>query len=339
MYRFISAPTRECLSCHAATVVETADGRLLAAWFGGTYEGHPDVAIWTSTFDHGEWSPPVKLIDERDVPLWNPVLFRDADGVVWLFYKVGPTIPAWTGAFVRSSDGGRSWSHPKLLPAGLLGPSKNKPIVASNGEIVSGTSAESWRSWTCWVEVSSDGGRSWARYGPITAPGWNPSETGPGGPVSAAWADDDQQLILPQQYAGVIQPTVWEYARGRLRMLMRTTQHVGFVCVTDSDDFGRTWSEARMLEVECPNSGLDAVRLRDGRIALVCNPSATDRTPLSLLISADNGETWRTQSVLESGAGEFSYPSIIESRDGTIHTVYTYNRTHIRHAMIDRSDL
>ena len=104
------------------------------------------------------------------VPLWNPVLFRDAPGVIWLFYKAGPTVPAWSGFYLQSRDAGRSWSAPLMLPAGLTGPAKNKPITLSNGDILCGASAETWRNWTAWAEISADGGRAWTRHGPIIAP-------------------------------------------------------------------------------------------------------------------------------------------------------------------------
>ena len=222
-------------SSHASTVVELASGDLLAAWFGGTYEGHPDVAIWLARFDGERWSEPIAVADVAGVPLWNPVLFRDAADVVWLWFKVAPTIPAWTGAYIRSQDGGQTWSEPTFMPAGLLGPIKNKPILLSNGDILCGTSHESWRSWACWVEISADGGHSWAKYGPIAAPGHGTGVGGPvgdGDPVSARWDPASRQVVLPRVHRGVIQPTVWEYAPGRLNMLMRATQQVGVVCAT-----------------------------------------------------------------------------------------------------------
>ena len=329
----ISAPSTCCPSSHAATVVEVAPGRLMAAWFGGAHEGHPDVAIWGAQFDGDRWSTPEKIADEPGVPLWNPVLYRDSEGLIWLFFKAGPTIPAWTGLCLRSSDGGATWSAPTALPAGLLGPAKNKPITLSNGDILCGTSAETWHNWAAWVEISSNGGHTWSRHGPIAAPGHG--GTGRDDLVSATWEAGTQRLLLPQEHCGVIQPAVWEYAPGRLKMLLRSTKRVGVVCAALSDDYGRTWSAARRTTIPHSNSGLDAVRLADGRVILACNPVSEGRTPLSLLASADNGQTWPKRIDLETGPGEYSYPSIIQATDGRVHVVYTCRRTHINHAVIE----
>ena len=46
-------------SCHASTIVETSEG-LVAAWFGGTNERHPDVGIWLSRNIEGKWTTPVE---------------------------------------------------------------------------------------------------------------------------------------------------------------------------------------------------------------------------------------------------------------------------------------
>ena len=49
-------------SCHAPTIVETKSG-LRAAWFGGTAERMPDVAIWTSHLTGGLWSEPAEVVN------------------------------------------------------------------------------------------------------------------------------------------------------------------------------------------------------------------------------------------------------------------------------------
>ena len=125
-------------ACHASTVVELAGGDLMAAWFGGTAEGNPDVAIWGARRDAGQWQPPVELAREPKTPTWNPVLFHSGDGVLWLYYKFGPSPREWTGARMASRDEGRSWSKPEHLPAGLYGPIRAKPLVLPKGLIVSG---------------------------------------------------------------------------------------------------------------------------------------------------------------------------------------------------------
>jgi len=311
----------------------------LAAWFAGTYEGHPDVGIWLARCEGGVWREPVKVADEPGVSHYNPVLFRDRTSTLWLFYKIGLSVPTWTGMHRTSSDGGRTWSAPTMLPAGLIGPAKNKPITLSNGEILCGTSHETWGSWACWVEASRDSGRSWTKRGPIVAPGAGAYEASQDTVVSAIWDESSGKLVLPRHFAGVIQPTLWEHDPGRVKMLMRSTERVGYVCASASDDYGRTWSPAERVPIPNPNSGLDAVRLADGRILLACNPVREGRTPLSVLVSEDNGATWSRRVDLETGTGEYSYPSVIQAGDGRVRVVATHGRTQIFHYVLDPREL
>src|SRR5579875_2955359 len=76
-------------SCHASTVVELSNGDLLSAWFGGTREGAPDVAIWMSHRTPNGWTKPRQAAREPHVATYNPVLFHSADGLLWLYYKLG----------------------------------------------------------------------------------------------------------------------------------------------------------------------------------------------------------------------------------------------------------
>jgi len=302
-------------ACHASTIIEAADGSLLAAWFGGTAEGKPDVGIWLSrrakAGPYAPWSPPVEVAREPGVPCWNPVLYRDVENTVWLFYKVGENPLCWTGAYLISRDCGESWSAPVYLPAGLLGPIKNKPIPLSDGALLSPTSVESYRAWACWMERRSPAGE-WSKHGPI---------------------------VVPDQPMGVIQPTVVETEPRRVIALMRSTQAIGRVCRAVSDDGGRSWSPALPTPLPNPNSGIDAVLLRDGRIALAYNHTTDARTPLNVAVSSDEGLTWSTPVVLESEPGEFSYPAIIQAADGAIHVTYTHRRSRIAHVVTRPEEL
>ena len=153
---------------HASTIVEAPDGTLIAAWFGGSGEGHKDVGVWSSRKPQGDgWSPPVQLYKEPDQPAWNPVLFRGDGDTIRLYFKIGPSPRAWSGAYMKSTTAGEEWSEPVWLPAGMLGPVRAKPIRLASGEILAGTSLESYRTWSSWMEISADGGASWSKHGPL----------------------------------------------------------------------------------------------------------------------------------------------------------------------------
>jgi len=297
-------------SCHAATLAETEDGGLVAAWFGGTAEGEPDVGIRFARREAGGWSRSVEVARHQGVPCWNPVLYQAPAGPLLLFYKVGPSPLTWTGVLLRSGDGGRSWSAPEWLPAGILGPVKNKPHPLPDGTLVCGTSVESYRAWACWVERTPDLGRRWTRHGPI---------------------------VLPGHPFGIIQPAV--FGEGdRLAMLCRA-RDAGRIARAESADGGLTWSDAALLDLPQNNSGIDAVLLRDGRLLLAYNDTVTGRSPLNLAVSRDIGRTWAPGPVLEAGPGEFSYPAVIQARGGTIHVAYTWRRRRIGHAALAPDEL
>jgi predicted neuraminidase len=318
---FEKVPFREC---HASTIVELPNGDLLAAWFGGRKEGDNSVAIWLSRKTvGGTWSAPTAVASYKEVPTWNPVLFRDANDRIWLFFKVGPMEESWVGAYRTSVDGGKTWSEITYLPAGLLGPVRNKPILLSNGNVLAGSSKEAgmlrgashprpYWSWASWAELSKDGGKTWTIHGPIVYSGVN---------------------------FGLIQPTLWESEPGHIKMLLRSTELIGYICESSSTDGGITWTPAKATPLPNPDSGIDAVRMKDGRIALVYNHTKVDRTPLNLAFSTDNGATWGLPYVLEDAPGEYSYPAIIQSGDGKLHMTYTWKRKRIKHVVVDPNDI
>ncbi|TCK75731.1 putative neuraminidase [Acidipila rosea] len=314
-------------SAHASTLVELKNGDYLAAWFGGTAEGQPDVAIWSSRRTASGWSAPVELAREANVPTWNPVLFHAKNGRLWLYYKFGPRFTWWTAARRYSDDEGRTWSPIQHLPAGIYGPIRAKPLVLPSGVIVSGTSVESYSSWAAWVERSVDNGLTWTRIGPVTLPQLQAAP-------QVAPPPGEKEL----EPVGIIQPVIVSLGGSHLRLYARSSSQIGRICVADSKDLGRTWSAARPLDLPNPNSGIDLVRLRDGRIVLIYNDTSTGRTPLNLAVSTD-GEHFHNFAVLESSPGEFSYPALIQGSDGNLHITYTYNRKRIRYVVYPLSQI
>lgn len=305
-------------SAHASTLVDVGHGEYLAAWFGGTAEGRPDVAIWYARRTAKGWSKPEEIVREKGVPCWNPVFFHAKNGRLWMYYKFGPTVREWTAGRRYSDDEGKTWSEPEHLPAGVYGPIRTKPLVLDDGTIISGSSVESYGSWAAWVERSTDGGATWTRTGPITLP-----ELRTVHPVKEGESVSG---------VGLIQPSVISLGKQHLRLYMRSSQQVGKICISDSVDGGRTWSDARRLDIPNPNSGIDVIRLKDSRIILIYNDTPSGRSPLNLAVSTD-GEHFRDFATLESDPGEYSYPALIQGGDGDLHMTYTFNRKKIRYAV------
>jgi predicted neuraminidase len=298
-------------SCHASTIVETRSG-LVAAWFGGTAERNPDVGIWLSRVERGAWTAPVEVANgvqnpQLRYPTWNPVLFQPRTGPLMLFYKVGPSPSTWWGMVMTSTDDGRSWSTPQRLAEGILGPIKDKPVQLRNGDLLAGSSTEH-NGWQVHFERSSDNGRSWVATRPL---------------------NDGKEIAA-------IQPTILSYADGRLQALGRTQSKKIFE--TWSSDQGETWTPLALMSLPNPSSGIDATTLRDGRQLLVYNHSPDARTPLNVALSID-GRTWQAALVLEDVPGQYSYPAVIQTRDGLVHVTYTWKRERIKHVVIDPAKL
>jgi predicted neuraminidase len=302
-------------SCHASTILEVESG-LLAAWFGGTHERHPDVGIWTSRFENGKWSAPVEVANgvESDTvryPTWNPVLFQPKDGPVMLFYKVGPSPSEWWGMVMTSDDQGRTWSKPERLTDGILGPIKNKPVQLADGTIISPTSTEH-DGWRVHFEMSTDGGKTWTASPPV---------------------NDDEKIRA-------IQPSILIHGNNRLQALGRTRDQGIFEIW--SEDGGKTWGEMGLTGLPNPSAGTDAVTLADGRHLLVYNhnPNYKGRSPLNVAVSTD-GKEWQAALVLENdqGTNGYSYPAVIQTADGKVHITYTWRREKIKHVIVDPDKL
>ena len=303
-------------SCHASTIAELQPGKLLLSCFGGSREGKKDVSIWTATIEKDGISKPAKVADgvindSLRHPTWNPVLFKSGEGKVFLFYKVGPNPREWWGMFKTSGDDGETWSDAQALPKGIIGPVKNKPIQLADGSILSPSSVEeSENRWKVHIEKSVDSGKTWTII-----------------PVD------------PGSEYDVIQPSILAYGNNKLQILCRSKQ--GNVIQSWSTDGGNSWGKLTKTQLVNPNSGTDAVTLKDGTQLIVYNPDLpgkdwwNGRGKLRLAYSKD-GESWKDVAILEDEpTGEYSYPAIIQSSDGLIHITYTFDRKNIKYVVLE----
>jgi alpha-L-rhamnosidase len=352
--------------CHSSTITETKRGDLVAGYFGGKHERNPDVCIWVNIKKKGSdaWSEPILAADGVFVPgteeallagindsttaagvgpiagmkraaaqdtaswkrkaCWNPVLFTMPDGEIWLFYKIGLKVADWTGWLVKSKDGGRTWSRREPLPKGFLGPVKNKPILIGD-RLICGSSTEN-NGWKFHVEIYNLKTKEWKYVGPVEA--------------ELAPRTENPEDIKP---IDCIQPSILQLKDGRLQVLMRTRN--GRLATSFSSDGGDSWSKVVLTDVPNNQSGTDAVTLSDGRHALIYNNFGTltgtkkgVRTPVSIALS-DDGIHWRHWLTLEdSPISQYSYPAIIQGKDGSLHCTYTWRRQRVAYKKIRLTD-
>ena len=336
-FLYTKAPFPEA---HASTIVETQKGDLVAAYFGGTKERNPDVCIWVSRKPKGAdvWNAPMMVTDgvfpEGRYACWNPVLYEMPNGELWLFFKIGPSVSEWTGWLVRSKDGGRTWSRREPLPDGFLGPIKNKPEFI-DGRLLCPSSTEN-NGWRFHMEILDLSDGRWKKGTPVKDLNWKyvPVES-----TEAIKTDDNKPHPID-----CIQPSILKLKDGRLQVTMRT--HNAHIATSFSSDNGDTWTPVTLLDIENNQSGTDAVTLQDGRHVLIYNNFETlpmtpkgVRTPCSIALSND-GTNWQHVLTLEdSPIDQYSYPAIIQGRDGTLHCVYTWRRQRIAYKQIDLTRL
>lgn len=310
--------------CHASSLLKLKNGNILCAWFGGSKEGNNDISIWIAKGKNNIWSIPVKLTNENDTH-WNPVFFQYKSDKIALFYKVGKEIGKWKTMVKISHDTGDTWDEGYEMVQGNeggRGPVRNKPIRLSNGRILAPGSLEHG-IWSAFVDYSDDDGKTWIKSDDIVI------ENVIGNKFERTVGVDETNIQVSEQSffgRGVIQPTLWESEAGNTHMFLRSTE--GKIYRSDSIDYGKTWTNAYESILPNNNSGIDLVKMDNGTLVLVYNPVGVnwgERTPLSVAISKNNGETWEKLLDLDGGKGEFSYPAIISDGD-EVFISYTWKR-------------
>lgn len=333
-------------SCHAADLLETADGDLLCAWFAGSWEGKADVSIVISRLKNSEseWSMPVQVSDDPTRSEQNPSLFQHPNGDIWLMYTAqeapDPDHPVsyslQATAEIRrkiSKDGGLTWGPTETMFDRAGSFCRQKIQILSGGRWIFG-------NWICF-----------------------PDSTRNGSDITVFQISDDQgatwRAVEMPRSAGRVHANVIETAPGKLVAILRS-RFADFIYRSVSEDNGETWSAPVPTELRNNNSSISAIKLQSGGIALIYNDVSFNddtartvwpdqRCPVTLAISEDNGITWPYRRVVELGEGfvgpwndinnrRYEYPVMMQGAQGAIHAAYTWGgRKQVKYVALDEA--
>ena len=332
---------------HSSSIVETPKGDLLVCWFHGSGERTADdvlirAARWSK--ERRTWTEPFTLADAPGFPETNPVLYIDRRERLFFFW---PLIIAhrWETALMKyrvstdyqQNDGPPAWAFQDnivLVPKNIA--PKTKAFVAAEADRNPQLAAAGQRL----VERSED--EYFSRMGWFTRT--HPLELPSGRMLVPMYSDgysfgimaisDDGGVTWkgsePIVGLGGIQPSVVRKNNGTLVAYLRDNGPAPKrALMSESTDDGESWTVARDTDVLNPGSSVEVVRLRNGHWIMVYNDLERGRYSLVAAISDDEGKTWPVRRHLEGRpdvetTDQYHYPSVIQSRDDTIHVTYSY---------------
>jgi predicted neuraminidase len=243
------------VQAHAANLMFLRDGALACVWFGGSMEGKSDICVFMSRLEPGSraWSEPVQLSSDPDRSEQNPILFPAPDGSLWLLHTAQTAGHQDTSVVRRrvSHDEGRTWGPTETLKDIPAGTFVRQPIqVQADGSWllpVFNCRALPGQAWDGSLDDSAvlrstDLGASWQR---VEVPG------------SLGCV---HMNIVPARDGGLL-----AFFRSRW------ADHV-YRC--ESTDGGLSWSQPQPCGLPNNNSSIQALRLADGRLAMIFNASS-----------------------------------------------------------------
>jgi hypothetical protein len=300
-----------------ASVLELRDGALLMTWSAFRGPGDNDASTVDAMLSHdgGEtWGERRTLVEnDAGINVMSPALRHLADGSIGLAYSHRDARDDASKRFVRSADGGRTWSEPVTLPQAepYQTSCHDRMVVLPGGRIViplhcsRGFDTHFLVVRTAW---SDDGGRTWRLSEPVSLPGAARPGEAPRG--------------------GCGEPDIVERADGTLLMVLRTM--LGTIFRAESHDGGETWTGLRSMEVVAPFAPSRVARIPGAADLLLLwnwsyDPATGNgtRRPLACAVSTDGGDTWpwaRRKALEDDPAATYHYPSCVFVGDRTFVT-------------------
>ncbi len=334
---------------HSSSIIELPNGDMMSCWFEGSGERNAnDVQIIGARLKKGssKWSAPFLMADTPGQPDCNPVLFVDNSNKLWLYWVVVQA-NQWETSVLKyrtstdySKKGAPEWNWQDVI---LLKPDDKFAVTIKNQFSLMKSRDLAWAEYapqyeTMVYEAAKDKKKretGWmTRIHPVILPsgrillplysdGYN---------LSLIAISDDQgkswKPSLPIVGYGNIQPSIVQKKDGSLVAFMRDNgDSPGRILKSISTDNGYTWTAAEKSDIINPGTSVDAIKLKNGDWVMVYNDLEDGRYSVAVSLSDDEGDTWKWTKSLErddNKKGSFSYPSVIQTKDGLIHASYSY---------------
>ncbi len=347
-------PTR-CTSNHASNLLELNNGDLLCTWFAGSMEGSSDISVYLSRLEgtSGVWSDPVRMSQDPTRSEQNPVLFNMKGNELWLFYTAQVLTDQGT-ALVRvrkSKDQGITWSPEENLFAeqGIF--VRQQPFINEEGSIIVpiwfSNMKEAFGLDYSAIKISTDDGISWNTVAVPDSYGC----------VHMNIMEDGKEAFFRSRksdniYRSTSDGNGVQWSKPQPMSLPNNNSSIQARIVSDGRIliiFNDIRAEGRRSESSVPPWVSDKEEFLSR--CTITERSAiwgVPRNPLVIASSTDAGASWTTEITLESDArlrsehdekgsfiGDYSYPSILQTKDGRIHVTYSYLRDYIKHVILE----
>ena len=333
---------------HSSSIVQTPNGDLLACWFHGSGERTADdVLIQGARLKKGDdhWSPVFLMADTPGFPDCNPVLFIDQNQRLHLFW-VAVLAHRWEQSLLKyrlstdyENDGPPTWDWQGVItlkPGQAFADAVKQGFAENAPEALWAEYAPAYEDLIS--QAAQDPAKRQIGWMPRTHPLILPSGRillplySDGFCLGLAAISDDGgdtwRASLPMVGPGLNQPSIVRKNDGTLVAYMRDEgAWPGRVFKSVSKDGGESWSYAVKTEIPNPSSSLEVIRLHHGNWLMIYNDVDDGRYSLAAALSDDEGATWKWKRHIaraEKGAAQFSYPSVIQARDGTLHLTYSH---------------
>jgi len=305
---------------HSASIALLNTGQPVAVWYGGTKEGHADVALFLSILNN-TWSTPIVIADrlttEKGLSRYirkvgNPTVHVWPDGNLGVFY-VSVSVGGWGASainYIESFDNGRSWSKPnRLVTSPFLNIStlvRTNAVERHDGHIELPVYHEFVGKFSESLIISRD-----IQVIDKRRISWGKDSLQP----AIAPLDETTALAL-LRYAGEPPGRIWSAI---------------------STNTGENWTKPELINLPNPNAAVALLNTGDGNLLLALNDTQDGRNRLSLATRPIDAGRWQIVRTLEAETNtpeveyEFSYPSFVMDSDDNIHLVYSWNQKRIRH--------